>query len=119
MSNIINPKTITITHSGKDTDGNPLGGVGLTFKGFEVEVDEQLFLSMPVALNAQGSYAADITAKVKALPNDAGYTLRARTVCTIDGASPVQTVYSEYKDAAAFDVNFARIPSAPLVVSLS
>lgn len=119
MTNPVNPQHITIRHDGKDKDGNPLGsGDGLTFQGFEVQVNSAAFLSLPSALNPNGVYEASIADQVEALPNGTNYQLRARTVCTAVGGV---NMYSTYTQAdASFDVNLVRSePSAPLSVSLS
>lgn len=115
--NVLNPTKVTINYDGTDTDGNKLSG--LTFKGFEIEVNKQPFLTLPASLSPNGVYLADIKDKVTALPNSKNNVLRARTFCTRDGSSPLETVYSDYAESdVLFDVN-RSVPSAPLVVSLS
>lgn len=117
MANAKNPTKITIQYDGKDADGRDLAVDGLTFKGFEVELDQQPFLGMPASLNTDGVYEGDISAKVRALPNGTDYHIRAKTAAA-DANNTV--VYSEYTAAQTlFDVDFVRVPAAPLSVALS
>lgn len=111
MANPVNPKTLTIRHSGLNTDGTAIEG----FKGFEVEVNGEAFLTLPATLNPSGVYTADIVDEVTTLPNGVGYKLKARTFCNTGG----ENIYSDYSADVLFDVNIARVPSAPFGVALS
>lgn len=115
MANPINPKTLTIKYDGKDEDGNAVVG----FKGFEVLVNGEAFLSLPATLNTSGVYTADIQDEVRALPNGVNYQLVARTHAVQNIAGKDTDVYSPDSVVVPFDVAMTRKPTRPFAVTLA
>lgn len=96
---MINPKTISFTHTAAFTDGSAF--TAADFAGYELSLNDQPAVSLPIAWASAGLATFDL--KSLALPTGA-YSARVRTVAK-NGAM------SDYSNAALFAVD-VRVPKA-------
>lgn len=103
-----NPTILTWRHDGKNVDESAF--TAEQYAGFELELNGQAAVSVPVAFSTEGRYSLPL-ADLAAVQTTGSYNLRMRTVAK-SGA------VSAWSEGVSFSMDF-RVPAAPYGLSVS
>ncbi len=108
MANVINPVTVGVQHSGKNTDQSVFDAT--QFAGMEWSIDGKPAVSTPMAFAADGKYQMPVGTNFDSLTNGT-HTAAFRLVNKTGNRSALSP-------AGSFDVD-RRTPEAPFGVSFA